>query len=43
MRDAIAPRWRKVLRDTWLHKARTLLVVAAVATGMIAAGALLDA
>ncbi|HEY8009808.1 MAG TPA: FtsX-like permease family protein [Rudaea sp.] len=39
----ISPRWRKMLRDAWLHKARTLLVVLAVATGMIAAGALLDA
>ena len=37
------PRWKKMLRDTWLHKSRTLLVVVAVATGMIAAGALLDA
>ncbi len=32
-----------MLRDAWLHKSRTLLVVVAVATGMIAAGALLDA
>ena len=40
---ALSPRWRKMLRDTWLHKARTLLVVLAVATGMIGAGALLDA
>ena len=32
-----------MLRDTWLHKARTLLVVIAVATGMVGAGALLDA
>jgi putative ABC transport system permease protein len=36
-------RWRKMLRDAWLHKARTLLVVAAVAIGLTAAGALLDA
>jgi putative ABC transport system permease protein len=43
MHDQIRPRWRKVLRDAWLHKARTLLVVVAVAVGMIAAGALLDA
>ena len=43
MRDAIGPRWRKVLRDAWLHKARTLLVVVAVAAGLIGAGALLDA
>jgi putative ABC transport system permease protein len=36
-------RWRKMLRDAWLHKARTLLVVVAVAIGLTAAGALLDA
>jgi len=40
---ALAPRWRKVLRDAWLHKARSALVVAAVALSMTAAGALLDA
>jgi putative ABC transport system permease protein len=39
----LSPRWKKMLRDAWLHKARTLLVVVAVATGMLAAGALLDA
>ena len=43
MHDTIAPRWRKMLRDAGLHKARTSLVVAAVVLGMIAAGALLDA
>jgi putative ABC transport system permease protein len=32
-----------MLRDAWLHKARTLLVILAVATAMIGAGALLDA
>jgi len=42
-RIGLRPRWRKMLRDTGLHKARTLLVVIAVATGMIGAGALLDA
>ena len=36
-------RWRKVARDAWLHKARTLLVLAAMTVGLIAAGALLDA
>jgi len=40
---AFSPRWRKMLRDIWLHKARTLLVVVAVATAMVGAGALLDA
>ena len=39
----LPPRWRKMLRDASLHKARTLLVLAAIAIGMIAAGALLDA
>jgi len=38
-----SPRWRKMLRDVWLHKSRSLLVVLAVATGMIGSGALLDA
>jgi putative ABC transport system permease protein len=36
-------RWRKMLRDAWLHKSRTLLVMLAVAIGMIGAGSLLDA
>lgn len=39
----LSPRWRKVLRDTLVHKARTLLVVLAVATGLVGTGALLDA
>jgi len=39
----LAPRWLKMLRDTWLHKARTLLVMLAIAVGMTAAGALLNA
>ena len=43
MRDFITPRWRKVLRDALLHKARTLLVIVAIATAMTGAGALLDA
>ncbi|WP_165371509.1 ABC transporter permease [Pseudolysobacter antarcticus] len=37
-----SPRWHKMRRDAWLHKSRSLLVVFAIATGMIAAGALLD-
>jgi len=32
-----------MLRDTWQHKARTLLVMLAIAVGMTAAGALLNA
>ncbi len=37
------PRWRKVLRDLWLHRSRLLLAVPAIAGGLIAAGAVLDA
>jgi putative ABC transport system permease protein len=36
------PRWRKVWRDLWLHKPRTLLVVLAIAVGIFGAGAVLD-
>jgi len=43
MAPVLSPRWRKVVRDVWLHKARTLLVVAAIAVGIIGAGAVLDA
>ena len=35
-------RWRKVGRDLWVHRSRTLLVVLAVAIGLIGAGAILD-
>jgi len=37
----ISPRWRKVLRDLWLHKARTVLVVLAIALGITGAGSVL--
>lgn len=40
MRDT---RWRMIVRDAWRHRARTLLVVLAVALGLIGAGAVLDA
>lgn len=36
------PRWRKVLRDAWLHKPRTGLVVLAIAVGILGAGSVLD-
>ncbi|WP_266182017.1 ABC transporter permease [Dyella humicola] len=36
-------RWRKTLRDALGHRARTLLVVLAVALGLMGAGAILDA
>jgi putative ABC transport system permease protein len=34
----ISPRWRKVLRDLWSNKARTLLVVLSIAVGVAAIG-----
>jgi putative ABC transport system permease protein len=36
----INPRWRKVLRDLWEHKVRTMLVVLAVSVGVFAFGIL---
>jgi putative ABC transport system permease protein len=38
----LSPRWRKVLRDLWLHKSRTTLVIVAIAIGIIGAGAVLN-
>ena len=38
----VAPRWRKLLRDLRVHRARALLVVLAVAVALTAAGAVLD-
>lgn len=35
--------WRKATRDLWLHKGRTLLVIAAIAVGVIATGTILTA
>jgi putative ABC transport system permease protein len=34
----ITPRWRKVLRDLWLNKSRTLVVVLSIAVGVFAVG-----
>jgi len=34
----MSPRWRKVIRDLWGNKARTLLVVMAIAVGVFAFG-----
>ena len=36
-------RWRKVWRDAWLSRARTMLVALALATGLAGAGTVLDA
>jgi putative ABC transport system permease protein len=38
-----SPRWRKVLRDVWLHRGRTALVVVAIALGLGGAGVILNA
>jgi putative ABC transport system permease protein len=35
-------RWRKVIRDLWLHKARTILVILAIAVGIVGAGSVLN-
>lgn len=37
----IPPRWRKILRDLWDNKTRTLLVVLSVAVGVFAIGMIL--
>ena len=34
----ISPRWKKVLRDVWSNKTRTLLVVMSIAVGVFAVG-----
>ena len=33
-----SPRWRKVLRDLWGNRRRTLLVVLSIAVGVFAVG-----
>ena len=33
-----SPRWRKVLRDLWSHKTRTVLVILSIAVGVFAVG-----
>jgi len=34
----LSPRWRKVIRDLWSNKTRTILVVMAIAVGIFAFG-----
>lgn len=36
----IKPRWRKVLRDLWLNRNRTIVVVLSIAVGVFAVGAI---
>jgi putative ABC transport system permease protein len=38
-----APRWRKVIRDLWLNKTRTILVVMSIAVGVFSVGAVATA
>lgn len=39
----LTPRWRKVLRDLWLNKTRTILVVLSIAVGVFAVGVIINA
>ena len=39
----LSPRWRKVLRDLWLNKTRTALVVFSIAVGVFAVGVIANA
>ena len=34
----VSPRWRKVVRDLWLNRTRTILVVSSIAVGIFAVG-----
>jgi len=38
MISRLPPRWRKVLRDLWLNKSRTVVVVLSIAVGVFAVG-----
>ena len=37
----VAPRWRKVLRDLWGNRGRTIMVVLSIAVGVFALGMIL--
>lgn len=39
----LAPRWRKVIRDLWSNKSRTILVILSIAIGVFAFGGLFTA
>lgn len=39
----LSPRWRKVLRDLWSNKSRTILVIMSIAIGVFAFGGLFTA
>ena len=38
----VRPRWKKVVRDVRLHKGRTILVILAIALGIVGAGSVLN-
>ncbi len=38
----LRPRWRKVIRDLWMNKSRTALVVLSIAVGVFAVGTILN-
>ncbi|MFN8473328.1 MAG: FtsX-like permease family protein [Anaerolineae bacterium] len=39
----LSPRWRKILRDMWNNKTRTILVVLSIAIGVFAVGVIVSA
>jgi len=39
----LSPRWHKVLRDIWVNKSRTILVVLSIAVGIFALGCIMTA
>ena len=39
---ALRPRWRKIIRDLWMNKNRTTLVVLSIAVGVFAVGTILN-
>ena len=43
IKPVFAPRWRKVARDLWHNKTRTLLVIISIAVGVFAVGAVATA
>lgn len=36
----LSPRWRKILRDLWINRVRTVLVILSIAAGVFAMGVL---
>ncbi|MDB4913604.1 MAG: FtsX-like permease family protein, partial [Gemmatimonadetes bacterium] len=38
----LSPRWRKMYRDMWLHRTRSILAILAMVVGLAGAGSVLD-